>query len=84
MCGSASICVSWAYSLVHFLLFSSVGFVVLQFVFVLFHFFYSLDIYLVSNEKYKGVDIDGRGDQKDLRGTGGGETINKIYCMKKI
>lgn len=51
--------------------------------FVLFHFFYSLDIYLFSNEKYKGVDTDGRGDQKDLRGTGGGKTINKIYCMKK-
>lgn len=46
--------------------------------------FYSLDIYLFSNGKYNGVDIDGRGGRKDLRGTGGGETINKIYCMKKI
>lgn len=80
MCGSASICVSWAYSLVHFLL------LVLLYssLFLSYFIFYSLDIYLFSNEKYKGVDIDGREDQKDLRGTGGGETINKIYCMKKI
>lgn len=53
--------------------------------FCLISFFYSLDIYLFSNEKYKGVDIDGREDQKDLRGTGGRRNHKQnILYEKKI
>lgn len=32
----------------------------------------------------KGVDLDRRGNKKELRVVGGGETANKIYCMKNL
>lgn len=31
-----------------------------------------------------GVDLDARGDREELGGVGIGETVIRIYCMKKI
>jgi hypothetical protein len=30
-----------------------------------------------------GVDLDARGDREELGGVGIGETVIRIYCMKK-
>lgn len=29
----------------------------------------------------KGIELDGWGNWKDLRGVGGGESVARIYCL---
>lgn len=67
ICVSASICVSFVFSLVLFLLFLFVCFVLSQFAFFNF-FYYSLDDVCFLRKDIKGVDGKGRGNGKNLRG----------------
>lgn len=69
MCVSASICASCAFSLALFSLSEFVYFVLFWFVLV---------VLLFSNErKKKGCE------QRQGREVGGGETVNRIYCINK-
>lgn len=55
--------------------------------FVLFYFVmfgcYRLDARSFLMRDGKGTDLDGREVGEELRGVGGGETVIRIYCMRK-
>lgn len=41
-------------------------------------------LFVISSSYRKGMDPDGRGGRENLGGLGGEETINRIYCIKKL
>lgn len=45
-------------------------------------YYYSFDTRLIMSNR-KGVDSDGREDDEELGGVGEGDTVIRIYCMKK-
>lgn len=80
MCLSASICVSYSFSLYLFILF--VSSYSSLFVFILFYYHFS-DTCLCSNEREsKDVDLGGWGGEENLEEVRGGEAIIRIYYME--
>ena len=45
--------------------------------------YYLLEVYSLLMRDRKGMDLDRRGGRKDLGGAEGGETVFRVYCMRR-
>lgn len=84
--GSSHLCVfcdlSWALSLLIVLSYSNVFIFVLSY-YIIFY-YYPLNVCLFSNERWKGMDLNGRGGREEVGEEGREIIIKKFYREKHL